>query len=147
MADIDDLAARVLDHFERVHRDVFRGDPVANPRLKVEVLDPVVVEGAPTLVLVTPWTLNGMAFPPDDRFPDTLTVNTKHLPVFRNTLEGIGSYCSVNLVADVSTLQSPEAARGVGRPLGAAFRSAVEQFRQIEDRGRRDLLRGRTPQD
>lgn len=145
--DLDDLAARVYDHFERVNRDVFRGDPAANPKLKVEVLDPEMIGDTATLVLVTPWTLNGMALPPDDRFPDSLTVNTKHLPVFRNELDGIGAYVSVNLVADVSALQSPDAARGVGRPLGAKFREAVAQVRQIHDRGRRDLLRGRPPSE
>ena len=65
MAALADLAARVLAHFEGVHADVFRGDPAANPRLKVEVLDPEMAGDTPTLVLITPWTLNGMAFPPD----------------------------------------------------------------------------------
>jgi hypothetical protein len=147
MTDLDDLARRVYDHFEGVHREIFRGDPAANPKLKVEVLDPEMVGDTPTLVLVTPWTLNGMAFPPDARFPDSLAVNTKVLPVFRNELDGIGAYVSVNLVADVSTLQSPDAARGVGRSLGAGFRTAVEEARQIGDRGRRDLLRGRPPSE
>lgn len=147
MTDLQDLAQRVYDHFERVNRDVFRGDPVANPKLKVEVLDPEMAGDTPIIVLITPWTLNGMAFPPDDRFPASLSVNTKDLPVFRNELEGIGAYCSVNLVADVSTLQSPDVARAIARPLGTAFRTAVEAARQIGHLGRRELLRGKPPKD
>lgn len=144
MPDVQHLADRVLAHFQRVHEEVFRGDPAANPRLKVEVLDPEMAGDTPTLVLITPWTLNGMAFPPDERFPDSLDINTRKYPVFRNDLEGIGPYCSVNLVADVSNLKSPDAARGVGRPLGEAFRMAVESSRErgtVEDESKRGLFK------
>lgn len=147
MTDLQDLAQRVYDHFERVNREVFRGDPAANTKLKVEVLEPEMAGDTPVIVLITPWTLNGMAFPPDGRFPDSLSVNTKDLPVFRNELDGIGAYCSVNLVADVGNLQSPDIARAIARPLGTAFRAAVDEARQIGDRGRRDLLKGKPPTD
>lgn len=145
MTVLTDLAARVQSHFEEVDRTAFRGDPVANPRLKVEVLDPEMVGSTPTLVLVTPWTLNAMAFPPDGEFPDSITINQKRYPVFRNELDGIGAYCSINLVGDVSTLQSPDAARGVGRPLGALFRQALAtslEGQTVTDPGRRNLLTG-----
>ncbi len=135
----------MLQHFETVERTVFRGDPAVNPRLKVEVLDPELVQDTPTLVLVTPWTLNGMAFPPEGDFPNSLDLGKRSYPVFRNDLDGIGPYCSVNLVSDVGNLQSPDAARGVGRPLGKMFRDAVARARQervVDDRARRDLFKG-----
>jgi hypothetical protein len=143
--EVERLARRVQDHFEEVDRTVFRGDPVANPRLKVEVVDPEVVEDTATLVLITPWTLNGVAFPPDGVFPESLTVGKRRHPVFRNELEGIGPYCSVNLVGDVSRLQSPDAARQAARTLGEAFRRAVALTREegaVDDRSRRDLFKG-----
>jgi hypothetical protein len=66
-------------------------------------------------------------------------------PVFDIDLEGVGRYVSVNLVADVSKLQSPDAARGVARPLGALFREAVQKARErttVDDPGRRSLFEG-----
>lgn len=146
MIELAELARRVLEHFESVEEEIFRGDPAANPRLKVEVLDPELVEDTPTLVLVTPWTLNGMAFPPDDEFPASLDLGKRRYQVFRNDLEGIGFYCSVNLVGDVGNLHSPDAARGVGRPLGKMFRTAVAHARQeseVSDPNRRDLFKRR----
>ena len=143
--DAVELAERVQEHFERVEREVFRGDPAANARLKVEVLDPELVGDIPTLVLVTPWTLNGMAFPPNEHLPGELTLGKRRYPVFCNELEDLGHYCSVNLVSDVSNLQSPDAARGVGRPLGALFRQAVAAFidaGSVADPSKRDLFKG-----
>lgn len=140
-----DLAAATLAYFERVQRDVFAGDPVANPNLEVEVIAPTVVAGTPTLVLVTPWTLNGMIFGKLTGFPAELRVGAKTYPVFANTLAELGPYRSINLVADVSTLDSQESARKTARafvqPFQEAVAAALEQA-QIEDPDRRDLLRG-----
>ena len=146
MSDPQSLASRVTAYFENVERTVFRGDPACNPKLKVEVFDTQLVEDTITMVVVTPWTLNGMAFVPDDVFPDHLTLGKKRCPVFHNELEEIGAYFSINLLGDVGNLQSPDAARGVGKSLGQLFRAAVSQVRQeqvIADPSRRDLLRGR----
>jgi len=143
--DSHDLAARVAEYFEKIERTVFRGDPAANTKLRVEVLDQELVDDTPTLVLITPWTLNGMAFPPDDRFPEELTLGKRRYPVFRNVLDGIGTYFSVNLVNDVGNLTSPSAARSVAHPLGRMFREAVARARDqrtVADQERRDLLRG-----
>ena len=145
-----DLAGRVLKHFTAVHLEVFLGDPVCNPKLRVEVLEEALAHDTPTLVLITPWTINGLAFPPDGTLPDTLTVNRRSLPVFVTDIAGIGVVHSVNLVANTATLASPEAARSAARALSGDFRHAITRAReaaQVADPGRRELFRIRTHRD
>lgn len=143
--DLDALALRTQEVFARIHRDVFLGDPAANPRLHVEVVDPELVVDTPTLVLVTPWTLNGLLFPPDEDVAGDLTVGGRRLPVFRHELPELGPYRLVNLVGDVSQLANPGAARHAARVFGPPFREAVAQARDrggVTDPSRRRLLPG-----
>ena len=140
-----DIAGRTYEYFERVHREVFVGDRASNPNLAVEVLESIEVSGVPTLVLITPWTLNGMVFGDLGDFPTSLTVGAKEYPVFANTIEELGSYQSVNLVPDVSNLESQEAARRTARAYAQPFWSAVAQALeevQVADPDRRELFRG-----
>lgn len=140
-----DLTAATLEYFQRVHRDVFAGDPASNPQLEVEVIAPAVIAGAPTLVLITPWTLNGMVFGELPGFPTKLPIGGKTYPVFANTLAELGPYRSVNLVSDVSAVDGPEAARKTARAFVQPFQEAVAtalEEAQIEDPDRRNLLRG-----
>ncbi len=141
---LEDLRDRVRRTFEDVHRRAFLGDPAANPRLRVEVVGAAMAGDTPVLVLITPWTLNGMAFPPDGRFPERLTLEGRTFPVHANALEGVGDYRSVNLVPDVSSLPGPGAARQLAEALAGPFRDAVARAREqlaVPDPGRRRLLR------
>jgi hypothetical protein len=147
MVTAEDMATQVQRTFEEIHRRVFLGDPAANPRLKVEVVGAAMAEDTPVLLLIAPWTLNGVAFPPDDRFPDSLVVTGRPYPVFRTEVEAIGRYCSVNLVPDVSMLRSPEEARTVAAELVGPFHEAVTSVRgelRLPDPSRRRLLRSLT---
>jgi hypothetical protein len=128
MRDIHELSAAVLASFTRVHREVFLGDPAANPRLPVDVIEPLAVEDVPTMVLLTPWTLNGLFFPPDGVAPDQLTVAGRARPVFAAELEPVGRYLSVNLVPDVRGLPSPERGRTLAQACAAPFQEAVRQL-------------------
>jgi hypothetical protein len=141
--DVAALAAEVQRLFEAIHRRSFLGEPVANPRLKVEVIEAAEVEGAAVMILITPWTLNGMIFEVGDEFPTELVVGAKPYPVFEHELEEIGPYRSVNLMSDVSGLAAPEAARSVARALGEPLHAAVaavRRARDVPDPGRRRLL-------
>lgn len=141
---LDELTRRVLERFRRVHDEVFRGDPAANSALEVEVLGVATVGDTPTLILVTPWTLNGLAFPEDGRFPQQLVVDRRRLPVFSHELDGVGAYRSVNLVSDVSHLDGQEDARRLAGELAEPFRDAVARAREVADvpnPGRRLLFR------
>ncbi|MFI7545184.1 [NiFe]-hydrogenase assembly chaperone HybE [Actinoplanes sp. NPDC049599] len=127
----DVLVAQVRAAFERVHRAVFLGDPVANARLSVDVVDVDVVHDAPTLVLVlvTPWTVNGLIFTPDDAFPEALEIAGRRRPVFRVELTGLATFRSVNLPVDTAALRSMAQARTLARswvpPLHQAIRTAL----------------------
>ncbi len=45
-------------------------------------------------------------------------------------LDGLGPYCSVNLVPNVSALRSPEEARELAAGLAVSFREAVAKARE-----------------
>jgi [NiFe]-hydrogenase assembly, chaperone, HybE len=129
MGDLDELVEAAREAFTRVHRTVFVGEPAANPRLPVDVLGAAMVVDTPTLVLLTPWTLNGLFILPDQSTPEVLTVAGRARPVFAADLEPLGPYLSVNLVSDVSAWHSPEQGRLIARSFVAPFRAAVQQLR------------------
>lgn len=130
MRGLDDIAVNVRLAFERVHREQFLGDPVANPRLAVEVIDPAVVEDTPTVVLLTPWTVNGLAFPPDATFPGSLEIAGRRRPVFRIEMAELGAFWSVNLPLEAASLRSMAQARTLARSWVAPFRDAVGAVRR-----------------
>lgn len=146
MTDPNAFASAVQEVFEEIHRRVFLGDPAANPRLRVEVVDAISVNGVPTLILVTPWTLNGMFVADPERHLDQLDVGKKRLPVFINALDEVGVYGSVNLVPDVGKVGNQEEARRLAVEVGDKFRRALAlAFEELEvpDPDRRRLLQGR----
>jgi hypothetical protein len=122
-----ELLDATMAAYSRVHREAFLGDPVANPRLPVEVVSAEVAAGCPALVLLTPWTLNGLLFA-DDRavVPQFLDVAGTRRPVFAITMPDLPPHASVNLVGDVSRWTSPEQARTVARSFAAPFLAGVE---------------------
>ncbi len=142
---IDDLVTRVHSYFERLNQEVFAGDPAANPNLTVEVLSSTVVHDTPALVLVTPWTLVGLAFPPDGRMPSTLRLGANHYTVMANEVAEIGPYFSILLVPDVSGYSTQSEVVDIARPLADQLNTALEKFRvestQVEDEDRRALFR------
>ncbi|UIX34193.1 hypothetical protein [Streptomyces sp. GQFP] len=78
---------------------------------------------------VTPWTLNGLVLPPDDTFPDGLTIAGRRRPVYVTEFAPLGRYRSVALVGDVSGLSGPEPARTLARSWVEPLRTAVETAR------------------
>ena len=143
----DELAARLGATVASVYRDindrVFRDDPIANSSLQVEVVEPAMAEDTPTLVLITPWTINGMAFPPDEDFPDSLRIADKSWAVFRHELDPIGIYRSINLVSHVGCLDTQEQARELASAMAPRFTQAVARVRRdvlVPEPSRRKLL-------
>ncbi len=130
----EDFAEQVLTAFESVYHRFFRGDPVANPRLRVETVAPAVVLDTMTVVLVTPWTLNGLFCPPSTAVPpEWLDVSGRPRRVFPGQIEGVGRYLSVHLLPDVSHLQSPQQVRTMAAAFAGPFGASVRQWR-TEDR-------------
>jgi hypothetical protein len=142
------FADKVREHFERVHDEVFTGDPAANPSLDVEVLGISVAHDTPVLVLVAPWTLCGLAEPPDGRLTSTLRVRSRPYPALLNEVDSIGSYWSIVFIPDVSTYLGHDQARAAALEFAEPFRTAVAKVRleltQVEDETRRALLKGKS---
>lgn len=143
------FAKKIFDHFHHVAQTVFNGDAAANENLRVEITDEAVAHDTPVLILVAPWTLCGLAQPPDGRLATDLRIGHSHYPALENELASIGRYWSVLLVPDVSGYGSQDAARSVAGDLFEPFRSAVEKVRlelsEVEDASRRKLLKGQAP--
>lgn len=142
-ADLLALVARVHATFDEIHRQVFLGDPVANPNLYVEVVAPARMGDTPTMVVVAPWTVNGLAFPPDEGVPSKLEIGGREHPVFSHELEALGRYVAINLVSDPRCFRDQEAARRSAEVLAPAFQAAVLAVREdpaVADPGRRRLL-------
>ena len=121
---LDDLVARADEAFRGVQQKVFSDDPSINQRLRVEALEACLVDGVPTLLLITPWTLNGLLFPKGEG-PSELTVAGAARRAYRGDVPPLGVYWSVNLVADVSRLASPRQARTLAQSYVGAFHEAV----------------------
>jgi hypothetical protein len=124
-----DLADAVLSAFQRVHETAFAGDQAANAALQVTVTDVLIAGDTPTIVLLTPWTLNGLAFPPDDRLPEHCEVAGRTRPVYRNSLAGLGEYYSVNLVPNVSRIATQDEALSLAHSLAEPWRDVVAKLR------------------
>ncbi len=138
-----DLADAVLEAFQRVHETAFAGDQAANAALGVAVTDVLVARDTPTIVLLTPWTLNGLAFPPDDHLPGNCEVAGRTRQVYRNELAGLGRYYSVNLVPNVSTIASQDEALTLANDLAEPWRDVVARMREallVANPTRRRLL-------
>jgi [NiFe]-hydrogenase assembly, chaperone, HybE len=126
---LDDLVHRAREAFRGVQERVFAGDPAANPHLVVEATAAAVVAGVPTLVLIAPWTLNGLIFPPDGVGPAYLMVAGSRRQAFRGDVAPLGVYWSVNLVPDVSRLASHRQASTLANSFAVPFRDAVRTWR------------------
>ena len=128
-AALHDLVVRAVDAFEGVFDRVFRGDPAVNANLSVEATEAALVDGLPTLVLITPWTLNGLIFPLDGTGPSELLVAGNLRRVVRGDVPPLGVYWSVNLVPDVSRLASPRQARTLANSFAGPFRDGVRTWK------------------
>jgi hypothetical protein len=126
-ARLEDLVDRAAEAFRGVLERVFADDPAANSRLAVEAVEPQVVDGVPTLVLITPWAINGLLFPFGEG-PSELTVAGAVRRAFRGDVAPLGVYWSVSLVPDVSRLNGQRQARTLGTSFAVPFRDSVRAW-------------------
>lgn len=145
---LEPLAQSVAAYFERVAREVFDGDPASNPNLEVEVLGTTMALDTPLMLVITPWTVMGMAFPPDGRLPSGLRIDHRHHPVLANEVDAVGPYHSVLLVPDVSGYTDQAAVRENALELLPGLTHAIERWRsqqvEVADSERRALVRNLT---
>lgn len=137
-------ATRVEAFFSDLDRDVFAGDPAANPNLRVEVVEAQPIAGGVVLVVIAPWTISGILFLEDTTFSDTIVIDGRRLPVLVNEVPSLGRYWSVALVREVGSLTSQDQARDKVAAVMASFLAAVAEVTAsagIEDPSRRDIFR------
>jgi hypothetical protein len=124
------LSDQVLAAFRHVHQTVFAGDPAANPALAVAGM--LLAADTPTIVLLTPWTLNGLALPPDRQLPARREIGGASRPIFRNHLAGLGEYRSANLIPDVSGIATPAEALRLALSMAGPWRDLISTPRRTE---------------
>ena len=128
------LAASIQQAFQAIHERAFRGDPAANPHLRVQVVAAVMAHDTPAAVLLTPWTCNGLAFPPDATFPAQVEIGGKHWTARTTGLPELGQFWSVNLIPDVSRLTSQDTAAALARGWAKPWADAVTRARAANGR-------------
>lgn len=143
---LEALAQSVAWYFEGLARGVFDGDPASNESLTVEVLGVSMALDTPVMIVITPWTVMGMAFPPDGLLPTGLRIDHRHYPVLANEVDGLGQYRSVLLIPDVSDYRDQAKVRDDALALLPGLLRAVGGCRKervgVVDPDRRALVRG-----
>ena len=127
LTSLDDLVLRADEAFRTVFERVFAGDPGVNAQLDVEAVEPAVVDGVPTLVMVTPWAMSGLVFPPGDG-PVELVIAEVVRRAVRGDVAPLGPYWSVSLVPEVSRLTGAEQARRLATSFAEPFQDAVRRW-------------------
>lgn len=71
MTDMNDVAAALVQHFERIETKHMRGLPIVNPRLMVEAVGFREFDGHQIGVLITTWFMNLVLLPGTAEWADT----------------------------------------------------------------------------
>jgi hypothetical protein len=127
----DSLEERIRRVFAAIHGPAFDADTELGSGIGVEVFDGGTAFDTPTYILLTPWTINGLAFPPDDDFPSGLEIDGSVRVVYAIDDSPLGPYRAVNLTPLGSHFPSSVHARKVARAFAPAFRRAVEEAREL----------------
>jgi [NiFe]-hydrogenase assembly, chaperone, HybE len=123
-----ELTARAEEAFRGVQERVFADDPAANPHLVVDAIEAALVDEVATLVLITPWTVNGLLVPRDDQGPTELMIAGGLRRAYRGDVAPLGVYWAVNLVPDVARLTSPRQARALAGSFAEPFREGIRHW-------------------
>src|SRR5919201_4903871 len=101
------LPERIRRVFAAIHGAAFDAETELSSGIEVEVFDAGTAVDTPTYVLLTPWTINGLAFPPDDDFPSGLAIDGRVRVVYAIDVSPLGPYRAVNLAPLGSHFPSP----------------------------------------
>jgi len=117
--------------FAKIHGPAFDADTELSTGIEVGVIEAGIALDTPTFILLTPWTINGLAFPPDQRFPVALEVDGGTRPVYSIDRSTLGPYRAVNLAPLGSHFPSAVHARHFAERAAPKFRRAVEEARAL----------------
>lgn len=124
-------AERIRSVFATIHGPAFDADTELSTGIEVDVIDAGIAGDTPTFILLTPWTINGLAFPPDQRFSVALEIDGATRPVYSIERSMLGPYRAVNLAPLGSHFPSAVHARHFAERAAPKFRRAVEEARAI----------------
>jgi hypothetical protein len=125
------LQDRIRRAFSAIHGLALERRSEVSTGISVDVFDAGIAIDTPTYILITPWTINGLAFPPDDDFPSALEIDGRVRIVHAVDDSDLGPHCAVNLVPLGAHFPSPVHARKVARDFAPKFRRAVEEARVL----------------
>ena len=124
------LAYRTQGALEAAGAVLFPRHGPRNARLRIDVVDSGLAHDTSTFIVVLPWGIEGLIFTGSGkRFPSSIVVGGRRHRVLQHELPGLGGFCTVELVPDVTPLASPRHARKVAYHIGPLFREAVARAR------------------
>jgi hypothetical protein len=124
-------AERIRRAFATIHGPASDGDSELSTGIEVDVIEAGMALDTPTFILLTPWTINGLAFPPDRSFPVALEVDGATRPVYSIECPELGPYRAVNLAPLGSHFPSAVHARHFAERAAPKFRRAVGEARAV----------------
>ena len=124
-------AERIRTVFAKIHGPAFDADTELSTGIEVHVIDAGIALDTPTFILVTPWTINGLAFPPDGSFPVAIEVDGATHPVYSIERSKLGPYRAVNLAPVGSHFPSAAHAHHFAERAAPKFRKAVAEARAL----------------
>jgi hypothetical protein len=122
-------AEQVRRVFAKIHGPAFDADTELSTGIEVDVIDSGIALDTPTFILLTPWTINGLAFPPDRNFPVALEIDGATHPVYSIERSTLGPYRAVTLAPLGSHFPSAMHARHFAERAAPKFRRSVEEAR------------------
>ncbi len=125
------LTERIRRVFATIHAPAFDADTELSTGIQVDVIDAGIALDTATFILLTPWTINGLAFPPDKAFPVGIRIDGVTHAVYSIERSTLGPYRAVNLTPVGSHFPSPVHARHFAERAAPRFRRAVEEARTL----------------
>ena len=122
---------RLRSVFARIHGPAFDAETELSTGIEVDVIPAGTAIDTPTFILLTPWTINGLAFPPDKSFPAALAFDGAIYPVYSIEHSKLGPYRAVNLAPLGSHFPSATHARHFAERAAPKFRRSVEEARAL----------------
>jgi hypothetical protein len=124
-------AERIRRVFAKIHGPAFDADTELSTGIEVDVIDAGIALDTPTFILLTPWTINGLAFPPDRSFPVGIEIDGATHPVNAIERSKLGPYRAVNLAPLGSHFPSAAHARHFAERAAPRFRRVVAEARAL----------------
>lgn len=141
-----ETVAELARHFQHIYVEHMQDLPIINLRVQVEAVGFRDFEGHELGVLITPWFMNLMLLPKDERWNDRVQGDTFTIEFPSGPLEftisqddALGTYLTAVLFRSVSDMPDQKTAREVAERVMEDLFKPLPENRSLS---RRDLLTG-----